>query len=300
MLLIDSAWQHEDPRATVAAGYGGVLRYLSRDPSKNLGGVDLAGTVHTSEVADLRGAGLDIGLVFEAGDVGMRGGRAQGQSDGTLAALQATALGYPAGCAIYAACDFDAQPGDYPTLVAYLDGFGSALGHHAVGIYGGLAVVDTMLAGGHAVYGWQTVAWSGGRVSDHAHLYQRIATTTSLQGSYDEDVTLRPGGDIGAWSHTPPAPTPGPAPQPPNLGAQPWLGRPVPSWWRGHNMDIGYPAGGDLQLVRRWAGCGNATGPMTAGDRQHVRVAALRAGVSDQMATGVVTLLVARTIGASA
>lgn len=206
-LLVDYAWNHPDPAAIKASGYVGVLRYLSTDPTKNLspGERDL-----------LQAQGLAIGLVWETtADRALQGAQA-GTQDALLANGQADDLGYPADSCIYYAVDTDAV---VDAVRPYFQGVVSVPGRPA-GVYGGIHVVDPLLTDGTCKFGWQTVAWSRGVVSQIAHLYQRLTPTLpSPGGSYDEDVVL-PAGETswGQWAASPsvPAPTP-PTPPPPPL-----------------------------------------------------------------------------------
>lgn len=182
-LLIDFAWSKPSPAAIKAAGYTGVLRYLSHDPSKD---------ITTAELTALRGAGLSVGLVWETTANAAAGGIRQAVADAAAANTQADALGWPKDRPIYYATDFDATP---EQVTAYYAALTAAPGR-PVGCYGGIRVVDAMLAAQHCVFGWQTVAWSAGEVSDHAHIYQRSAPTRPRitgtdAGSYDEDVALK-------------------------------------------------------------------------------------------------------------
>jgi hypothetical protein len=159
--LVDYSWSRPSPATIAAAGYAGALRYLSGGTSKDL---------TPAEAAGLHAAGLAIGLVWEtsAGRAGQ--GFAAGVVDAHAAEQQAAGLGYPSSCVIFYAVDFAALP---PLVAPYFAGVMS-VSTHPVGVYGSADVVD----GIPAPFKWQTAAWSGGRHSTQAHLYQRVGGTT--------------------------------------------------------------------------------------------------------------------------
>lgn len=190
-LVCDYSFAHPDPAKIAAAGYVGVVRYLSPDPAKNL---------TPAELLALHAVGLGVALVWEAGAVDMLGAGPAGASEGAAAGAQARALGWPAGRPIFFAADFAASGGQLGDVAAYLRA-AVACGY-PVGVYGSAATVDTMMAEGVCGWGWQTSAWSGQAVSARAQLYQRqtpvLTITGAAAGSWDEDVALRP--DWGGWT----------------------------------------------------------------------------------------------------
>lgn len=199
-LAVDYSFSRPSPATIKAHGYTAVGRYLGGTPDKQL---------TKAEAATLHAAGLGIWLVFESTADRAKAGRAAGVADAKTARSKAAALGYPAACPIFFAVDFDAAAS---TVSAYFDGVKSVLGDRA-GVYGGINVV------GLADWAWQTTAWSGGRLSPHAHLYQRVKMTNPVPGC-DENVVCRP---IPVWGPkgvvelappTAPKPTPAPAPKP--------------------------------------------------------------------------------------
>jgi hypothetical protein len=180
-LLIDYSAARPAPAIIKTVGYSGVMRYLSNDPGKNL---------QPAERDALLAAGLSIGLVWETTANRAQDGYAAGLADAKVAEAQARALGYPSSCPIFFAVDFDADPA---AVKAYFDGVRAGLVDHPGGIYGSLRVVDTALADGWLPYAWQSCAWSGGVVSQRAHLYQRLkATVANPIADTDENVVLRP------------------------------------------------------------------------------------------------------------
>lgn len=203
-LAIDCSYSKPDPRLVKQAGYVGVISYLSHDPRKNW----------TPGYRDACFAqGLLIALVFEdAADRALSGG-VGGHADGLTANQQADALGWPQTRPIYYAVDFDVQPAQLATVLAYLTAAHAVQPMRAAGEYGGLRLVS---AAQNTTYRWQTEAWSGLTVSPAACLYQRVRPTRVIPSTpasaYDEDVILGP--DWGAWHPSAPSP-PAPLPPPP-------------------------------------------------------------------------------------
>jgi hypothetical protein len=202
-LGIDYAWHHPNPAAIKAAGYSFVIRYLSHDPTKD---------ITAAEVAELHAAGLGILLVFETAAGRATQGFAAGEADAEEAARRALALGYPDVCPLFFAVDTDA------TVSAVEQYFAAAKRFcPPAGVYGGIDVVDSLLAAGGVHFGWQTDAWSGVAVSTRAQLYQRKHPTlggllAGPAGDFDEDVVLQPLSVWGAPAATKPTPAPTPAP----------------------------------------------------------------------------------------
>ena len=193
---VDYAGGRPGGAALAAAGKTFAMRYVAH----SVAGYNLT----SAEVADLHGHGLSIGIVCERGEQRVLSGRAAGAEDAQLALAAVTALGFPADRPIYAACDFNASASQFPLIDVYLEGWDSVLGPSRTGIYGGIGVVDHCLAAGTARWGWQTVAWSGGKVSALAHVYQ-YATAASVGhalqingAGVDYDRNLKT--DFGQWA----------------------------------------------------------------------------------------------------
>jgi hypothetical protein len=199
-LLVDYSAARPTPDTIKSSGYSGVMRYLSNDPGKNL---------QAAERDALLTAGLSIGLVWETYANRAAAGFTAGASDAKAAEAQAAALGMPLGLPIFYAVDFDADPA---VVKAYFDGVRS-VATRPVGIYGSLSVVDAALAGGWAAYAWQACAWSNGKVSQRAHLYQRLSPTVAHPiGGTDENIVLRPFPLWTAATTAPPVSKPSSAP----------------------------------------------------------------------------------------
>jgi len=156
--------------ALLAAGVRTVMRYVSTPGnSKN---------ITAAEYLELRAAGIEVGLVYETSATWMLGGYAAGQGAYRAARAQASAVGYPATQRIWFAADWDVRTGQLVDVLACLHGAAAAAGSKSlVSIYGGFAAVDAADGAGFDAP-WQTEAWSGGRRSSHAVLYQRAQQAT--------------------------------------------------------------------------------------------------------------------------
>lgn len=200
ILVIDESWAREPAAAVKAAGYVGVIGYVSHDATKAL---------HGKDVRDYHSEGLGVAFVFEDYARRAQAGAPAGQSDGQYANQYLDKLGAPADLPIYYAVDFQPTTGQIIQVVEYVSAAG-AEGRPSRG-YGNAAVCEALAA--HAgMESWQTAAWSGSTVSTHAVLYQRTEHTTHLAGAFDEDVVLGSLADAGFWFGAN-APTPTPTPK---------------------------------------------------------------------------------------
>lgn len=149
-----------------------------------------------AEARNLLHAGLAIVLVWETWADRMLAGRAAGHADAATAGRQAAALAMPT-IPVYFACDFDASPAQQGAIDAYLDGAAAVLGRHRTGIYGGYWPVTRAMQGGHAGWGWQTYAWSGGLWHPAAHLRQYADDVALGPAQVDLNRAMAP--DYGQW-----------------------------------------------------------------------------------------------------
>lgn len=159
-------------KAIRAAGYEFAARYLvpERYAWKRL----------TQEEAEaITSAGMKIVSVFETRADRPKGGSAAGKVDGTEAYKEAKLIGQPEGTAIYFAVDYDAQPKDYGAIEAYLKAAAQQIPGYLLGVYGSYAVVEEMAKRIPGIRIWQTYAWSRGKKSAKANIYQ-----------YKNDVTI--------------------------------------------------------------------------------------------------------------
>lgn len=183
--FVDYAWWQVTPAQLRSMGFTGAMRYGVPGNTKSATPV---------EVANLRAAGFDFGLVYETVANRSAQGAGAGADDAKAANAFADSLGYPSECTLWYAVDFDAAPSQ---VQAYFDGVGSArLRPYAP--YGSADVIDGVRYPG---IGWQTAAWSRGRVSARAGLLQN-----GFHNTYDSNVVLV--ADFGQWrAGTVPTPT---------------------------------------------------------------------------------------------
>lgn len=195
----DYAWKpHPTIGALRTAGITFVCRYLSRDPSKNLTGAELAALV---------GNGIHVVLNWEDGAQNMAGGHAQGILDAQDAADQRAALGMD-DAPVYFSADFDAQAiGAVNACVDYMGAVNSVIGGSELsGDYGDFVVAQACLSAGVSHYTWGTPAWAGDPHGWNVNIYQYDNTATL--GGVNVDLDAGYGVDYGQW----PRPTPGPPP----------------------------------------------------------------------------------------
>jgi hypothetical protein len=186
----DFSFTKPDPGAMAGAGYTFAIGYVSPNPAKNL----------TADVlAAYRDTGILVGLVWESTAGRALEGQAAGAADGRAAEDQANAVGYPVDAVLFFAVDQDTTAADYPAIGAYAEAFNEVT-RRPVGIYGEADVIDHFVTPGAqpVQYGWQTAAWSAGRLSAQANLYQRVGhrgwpvPAGTSADAFDEDVAILP------------------------------------------------------------------------------------------------------------
>lgn len=171
-------WSFSEPNLVATAEvYDFVVRYISNGSDKD---------ITPDEVKRLHARKLYILLVWETTAARAGQGAAAGAEDRKRAEAKARALGYPQGCPIFYAVDQDLTADKVrPYFTAVKEG-----ATWEVGSYGGVKIAY----GRVAPWRWQTGAWSAGKLSKYAHLYQRIHPTKRIAGaaagSWDENVLL--------------------------------------------------------------------------------------------------------------
>jgi hypothetical protein len=185
---VDYAWSHPGGAALQKAGKQFAARYLSNDADKN---------ITRTEADDLAEHEVSSVVVWESTAKRPLAGRTGGIADAKAAAKQAAAAGMPPPRPIYFAVDFDATSGQMATVMTYLDGAASVLGRTRVGVYGGYDTVKAALDGGHALWAWQTRAWSEGHWDPRAHIRQGATQTI---GGVSCDLNTAYAADYGQWT----------------------------------------------------------------------------------------------------
>lgn len=183
---LDWAWGHVSSAALRRSGVTFAGRYISTPGnSKN---------ITLSEAKAHTAAGIDTFLVFETTSGRATAGFAAGQHDARSALSQAAAAGAPSGIAIYFAVDFDAS---WQSVASYFKGVASVLGVRRTGAYGGIRVIEGLFNAGLITFGWQTLAWSGGRWSSRAQVHQESIERSFLGLNCDYNHAFAP--DFAQW-----------------------------------------------------------------------------------------------------
>ena len=169
-------------------GYDFVGRYLVPGGWKAL---------TESEATIINQAGISIVSVYETTASRALGGRTAGINDGYVAIEVAKRVGQPEGSTIYAAVDFDVQPEQMETVLAYIKGFSEATPRYNTGVYGSYKIVKAAQEAKVCSRFWQTYAWSSGKEAEGIHIYQYKNDVVSNGIGID----LNEGHDgLGAWN----------------------------------------------------------------------------------------------------
>lgn len=187
---LDIAYPPRDWASQLAAlGYRFIGRYCPYfgDQGKSL----------TREEADIiLAAGMDILMFFQTGAESHRGGRERGIAEAQWWLAGKAHLGIPDDVVPVFCVDFDAQPVDYPLIAEFQLGAISVLGLEHVGIYGHDRVIDFAAGNGLATTFVQCVAYSRGRISPHAMVFQDVGPDV-LGNHIDHDTAFAE--DFGQW-----------------------------------------------------------------------------------------------------
>jgi Domain of unknown function (DUF1906) len=190
---VDFSWSRPSPTCLHDKGIRWAGRYvLSTDPGK---------TLTKPEAERLAAAGLSIVSIHQpSGDKGwMLGGYARGVSAAKDAVKVATACGMPDDRPITYALDIDPNPltaAQWDMVRQTLRGCASVHGVERTGIYGGWKTIDVLMPT-YAKWGYQTVAWSGGRWHPDAQIHQYRNNMALCGGQIDYTRGMRT--DYGQW-----------------------------------------------------------------------------------------------------
>lgn len=125
-----------------------------------------------TEAETITEAGMQVISVYETSANRPAGGSSAGQADGAAAFREAQTVGQPPGSVIYFAVDYDAGPKDYDNIEAYLRAAAVQIPGYEAGVYGSYAIVEEMGRRQACRRFWQTYAWSRGKKSSYANMYQ--------------------------------------------------------------------------------------------------------------------------------
>ena len=216
--LIDFAERLIPPELIRAAGYAGVIQYVSEERP----GADFDAKPLTRAYADaLRAQGLHIVSNYQYGKPGWPDpsdytfGYDGGVRDAQTAARIHTAAGGPASAPIFFSVDDDINLDAWDNLVVqWFRGINSVLSVNRTGIYGhrracGWAIRDGVIGhsttAGHS-WAWQTRTWSHGEREPMAVLYQTVVKSAAnpgpVVGPIDVDVDDVLAADYGQWDLT--------------------------------------------------------------------------------------------------
>lgn len=183
------------PRPTAAtlkaAGKSFVVRYVSFG--------EHAKEITASEARYWQDNGIDIVIVHESTAARALTGFSGGVMDADVARDNVIAAGGPSdGGVVYFAVDFDVQPMQVPSVLNYLSGAVSVLGHDKVGVYGGVRIISETFKANTCEWLWQTYAWSQGVRHPGGHLYQYLngQKLGNLDVDFDRAYTI----DFGQWN----------------------------------------------------------------------------------------------------
>jgi hypothetical protein len=193
--IIDYAWTRPNAAAIRAAGYQGVMRYLSDTPAKD---------IDPGERAALQAQHLQVGLNWETTETRALQGAAAGAQDAAVANARADQLGAPKNVAIYFSCDTDVPD---PAAVRPYYAAAHAASKRPVGVYAERAIVADEMALGYAKYGWITNSSSWGpqgvpvpgAALQQFYGTQHLPTIAGSVPSRDYDENLVMHRDWGQW-----------------------------------------------------------------------------------------------------
>jgi hypothetical protein len=207
--LIDFAERRIPPDQIKAAGYAGVVNYVSESRP----GANFEAKPITREYADaLRAAGLHIVSNFQYGKPGwpdpsdFTRGFDGGTADAQTALRLHGAAGGSSSAPIFFSVDDDIDANIWNSLaVNWFRGINSVLGVGRTGIYGhaqacGWAIRDGVIGQSSTAgyrWAWQTKTWSHGQREPAAVLYQDVIDSTLAGVHMDVDDVLAP--DFGQW-----------------------------------------------------------------------------------------------------
>lgn len=167
-------------------GFAGAVRYIGSPGNPKC--------TTAAELEDFRVHGLGMALVFEAAARDWWGGFGSGFSSAVRARAHALDIGFSPSRPIYMAVDSDVvSEDDYRRVVDYLRGASSVLdGPAGTGVYGEHEVCVRAAQSGYVGWFWQCRAWSGSRVFEGRHLYQRAEDVVVAGVVCDVNDTFKP------------------------------------------------------------------------------------------------------------
>lgn len=214
---LDQSWGRIDPQRAAAAGVKLVMGYLSNDSSKNW---------NPQLVKAYLAAGVGCGFNWEDTPGNPFRGASQGQTDAIEACRQLkqiiSGVGTtpPTQLSIIFSVDSDVDMSNSAVVAEIVSYFAAAraICHQngfLIGVYGKADLIEFLHGHGLTDVEWQTLAWSRGRLSPEADLYQGSINNTLANTSVDLD-TIEHSQSIGAWWPDGEAPSGSGVPIPPD------------------------------------------------------------------------------------
>lgn len=157
-----------------------------------------------AEAEAITANGMKVVSVFETTADRPRGGAAAGNADGLEALNEAKLIGQPLGTTIYFAVDYDAAKSDFDKIENYLRAVTAVLPGYNVGVYAEYEVIEEMSKRKACQSFWQTYAWSSGKKSTYANIYQ-YENGVNIEGM---TIDLNQSFGNEGWWDTNPAPLP--------------------------------------------------------------------------------------------
>ena len=188
---VDFSWGRPNVAAMAKDGVKFAFRYLCYDTSGK--------RLSKYEANNLLAHGISPVSNWEekAGD--MLGGYSRGVTYAKEANRQHLAYGGPPEAPIYFSVDIDASDSQLGTCYDFLRGAASVLGWNRLGCYGGYRTIEYMARKNpRPRYFWQTLAWSGGRWSTHAHVRQYRNNVQYMGALVDHNTAMV--SDFGQWT----------------------------------------------------------------------------------------------------
>jgi Rv2525c-like, glycoside hydrolase-like domain len=186
----DYSWDRPDLDCLWDQGVRFIVRYGSRDPSKNLAPGELDAALDR---------GMSVAVVWQEGKTQMMRGYDGGVTDARDAKALFDGLGL-AGIPVHYSCDQETSvlsSADLGKIDAYLDGAISVTGLARNGMYGDYNILRRQFDRGKIKFGWQTYAWSGGKWESRAQLRQVQNNVSVCGGLIDWDESTA--ADFGQW-----------------------------------------------------------------------------------------------------
>lgn len=184
----DASWSKPSPSTIKTAGRSFIGLYLDDPGGKG---------VTRAQLQSYLNAGVQVYLIKEGSGQETKSGAPAGSRDGNLARSALSALGLPATTDVFYAVDYDVTT-QLGLIDAYLNAATAAQGHQA-SVYGEFDVIEHCV-GGTARYGFQTYAWSHGKVSGKTSIYQYLngQTVGGAQVDLNRNLTAAFGAINGA------------------------------------------------------------------------------------------------------